>query len=253
MFVNRAEFDIGNIEELPRDLSGLAIARASAKDYNCRLSHIVQEKRKILKEGTIILPLQGFLAGVMFFMTCAFAVATERDGILEFLDVNGVKQTPLVQPDQRATVLLFVLPDCPISNAYAPEINRLADDYLKQKIAMFLVYVDPALSDAAAKQHAKEFGYKVPVIRDSDLQLVKFTGVTIAPEVAVLGPDGKCLYRGRIDNLYADYGKRRVKPTEHNLRDALDAIIAGKPVPQATTKSIGCYIPKPAQKATTPK
>jgi len=82
-------------------------------------------------------------------------------------------------------------------------------------------------------------------LRDLSFELVEQTGVTIAPEVAVVSPEGKCLYRGRIDNLYAALGKRRIKATQHDLRDALDAILKGIPVPQETTKSIGCYIPKP--------
>jgi hypothetical protein len=80
------------------------------------------------------------------------------------------------------------------------------------------------------------------VICDTQRELVKRTGVRFAPEVVVLGPDGQQRYRGRIDNLYADYGKRRTQPTERDLRDALDAILAGKPVPKETTKAIGCFI-----------
>jgi hypothetical protein len=69
--------------------------------------------------------------------------------------------------------------------------------------------------------------------------------VKMAPEVAVLGPDGKVLYRGRIDDLYVTYGKRRPAPTQHDLRDALDALLAGKAIAAPTAKVIGCYLPEP--------
>jgi hypothetical protein len=52
------------------------------------------------------------------------------------------------------------------------------------------------------------------------------------------------LYRGRIDDRVADFGKRRVEPTRRDLRLALDAILAGKPVPARRTKAVGCYIPE---------
>ena len=56
--------------------------------------------------------------------------------------------------------------------------------------------------------------------------------------------DGKGLlvYRGRIDNLYADFGKKRAKPTRRDLRETLDALLAGKRLAKRTTKAVGCYI-----------
>ncbi len=171
---------------------------------------------------------------------------------LQFTDLEGRIQTPLSQPDQRATILFFVLPDCPISNAYAPEIKRITTEYSQRKIASFVVYVDPDLTTDAAKKHAKDYGYECPVICDQSLRLVEQTGVTVAPEVAVLDLNGKRLYRGRIDNLYAGLGKRRPQATEHDLRDTLDAILNGKPIPNETTRSIGCFIAKPDLKKTAP-
>jgi hypothetical protein len=84
-----------------------------------------------------------------------------------------------------------------------------------------------------------------PVLLDPTQVLVKKSGVTIAPEVAVLAPDGKVVYRGRIDDWYVDYGKRRAEPTQRDLRNALDAVVQGKGVPAATTQAIGCYLPDP--------
>jgi hypothetical protein len=49
------------------------------------------------------------------------------------------------------------------------------------------------------------------------------------------------LYRGRIDNLYADLNQRRAEATEHDLRDALDAIVDGRPI-KSQPPPIGCAI-----------
>ena len=73
--------------------------------------------------------------------------------------------------------------------------------------------------------------------------LAKF-GAKVTPEAAVVGADAKLLYLGRISDLYADLGKRRTVPTEHDLRNALDAILSGKPVPHATGAAVGCLIPE---------
>ena len=168
-----------------------------------------------------------------------------EDRSVLFRDIDGRTHTPLSQPDKKATVLFFVLPDCPISNAYAPEIKRICKDYEPKKVATFLVHADPDVSAEQAKMHAKEYGLACPVLRDPTHVLVKRTGVSIAPEVAVLGPDGKLLYRGRIDDLYIEVGKRRAEPTQRDLRNALDAIVQGKAVPTPVTKAIGCFLPEP--------
>ena len=50
------------------------------------------------------------------------------------------------------------------------------------------------------------------------------------------------LYRGRIDDRYIEFGKDRPEPTVRDLERALDAIIAGKPVPVRETRAIGCIL-----------
>jgi thiol-disulfide isomerase/thioredoxin len=183
---------------------------------------------------------------ILFGGLCVGAGASQPAGqSASFSDVNGRMHTPLSQPGKKATVLFFLQPDCPVSNAYAPEIKRICADYEPKKIAAFVVHADPDVSIEIAKKHAKEYGLACPVLRDPTHVLVKRTGVTIAPEVAVLAPDGKVLYRGRIDDLYVDYGKRRAEPTQRDLRNALEAILQGKAVPMPTTKAIGCPLPEP--------
>ncbi len=67
-------------------------------------------------------------------------------------------------------------------------------------------------------------------------------GATTTPEAAVLSAKGELLYRGRIDNRLEDFGKQRVQITEFDLKDALHAILAGKAVPHARTRALGCAI-----------
>jgi peroxiredoxin len=162
-------------------------------------------------------------------------------------DVNGAMHTPLAQPDKKATLLLFILPDCPISNSYAPEIKRIISDYEPKKVAVFVVHADPDVTANAAKKHAAEYGLTCPILLDPSHILVKQTGVTIAPEAAVLGSDGKVQYRGRIDDWYIGLGQRRAEPTQRDLRNALDAILQGKAVATPKTTAFGCYLPAPRQ------
>lgn len=161
---------------------------------------------------------------------------------LRLPDVHGEMHTPFAS--KRPLVLIFITSDCPISNGYAPEMNRLAGACTAKGVGFYLVHVDPDLTRADAQKHAKEFGYRCPVLLDPKHRLVKLTQATVTPEAAMLTADGKLFYRGRIDNLYEGLGKRRAEATEHDLRDAVDALLAGRPAAAPTTTAVGCYIPK---------
>ena len=158
-------------------------------------------------------------------------------------DVQGTNHHPLAAAGQKATVLFFVLSECPIANSYAPEINRIAADYGSRGVRSYVVYVEEDLSAETARRHAQDHEFRVPALLDHRHQLVKHTQVTVSPEAAVLAPDYTVLYRGRIDDRAAAFGKRRVTPSKRDLREALDAILDGKPVATPITKAVGCYIP----------
>jgi hypothetical protein len=150
----------------------------------------------------------------------------------------------LVVPKGHEAVLFFVTNDCPISNAFAPEIARICAEYAPRGADCSLVYVDPSIDDAAAQAHAKTFGHgDYPKIVDRKHELVKLAGATVTPEVAVIDSAGKVVYLGRIDNSFAALGQARRPATSHDLRDALDATLAGRPAPQPRTQALGCYIP----------
>ena len=139
------------------------------------------------------------------------------------------------------TVLVFTTTDCPISTRYVPEVNRLTAKFAG-KVRFVLVYPVAGDTDAIVRAHMKKFGYTTEWRHDPGQKLVKQTGVTVTPEVAVLSADQKLLYRGRIDDRYIEFGKDRPQPTVRDLERTLDAIVAGQPIPVAETKAIGCYI-----------
>lgn len=142
---------------------------------------------------------------------------------------------------QLTTVLVFTTTDCPISNRYAPEINRLAAKF-SGKARFVLVYPVPTDANDRIRDHVKKFGYTIPWERDSKQALVKQTGVTVTPEVAILDAAGTMVYRGRIDDRYITFGKDRPQPTVRDLERSLEAVLEGKPVPVAHTQAIGCIL-----------
>lgn len=158
-------------------------------------------------------------------------------------DLEGTTVTPAANDGRKATVLFFVMHECPVANSYAPEMARIQGEYAAQGVRTYVVYVENDLPAEKARAHARDFGFKTGALRDPEHLLVKATGATVSPEAAVLSPTGRVLYLGRIDDRVADFGKRRVEPTRRDLRLALDAILAGRKVAGDRTRAVGCYIP----------
>jgi len=163
------------------------------------------------------------------------------------VDIDGNPWSPTEVSDQRAHCILFITLDCPIANAYAPEIGRIIRQYAPRGVQFFLAHVDPAATPGLIRKHMEDYGYdgltQTPVILDHGQDLARATGATITPEAALLTPDGLA-YRGRIDNLFADLGKKRRAATEKDLRAALDSVLNGGRPDPARTEAVGCYLPE---------
>ena len=157
-------------------------------------------------------------------------------------DVDGTSRQ-LFAPSGAANVLLFIASDCPISNGYAPEVQRICRDYAKKGVSCSLVYEDMSIDAPRVRAHRDAYGYKnFAAVIDSDGAIAERAKATITPQAVVVGADGGVKYRGRIDNQYAALGKPRRVVTIHDLRDALDAILAGRAVAHPDTQALGCFI-----------
>jgi hypothetical protein len=141
----------------------------------------------------------------------------------------------------KPTVLIFVRTDCPISNRYAPELRRLYGEF-SSHAAFWLVYADRTESADVIHKHMAAYGYAFGALRDPEHALVRQAKARVTPEAAVFSARGQLLYHGRIDNRYVDFGKAMAQPTRRDLEEALQAVLAGKPVNVASTPAIGCFL-----------
>jgi peroxiredoxin len=160
----------------------------------------------------------------------------------ELRDTNGAVHTGEDWRGKKAVVLFFTMTDCPLANGYVPEMNRMRAAYEPRGVTFYAVQVDNTVTDAAVKKYAQEFGYTFPMLNDPRLTLARLTGAKVTPEVAVLSSNGEVLYLGRIDNKVEDLTRPRYAATEPELRNALDAILLGKPPKEGRTRAVGCSI-----------
>lgn len=156
---------------------------------------------------------------------------------------DGGQVDPFADPEIQAVVLVFVSTDCPIANRYAPTIEALYERYRSKPVGFWLVFPDPSESREAIHEHLAAYRHAAPALRDPEHRLVEICRATKTPEAVVFAPRRKLAYRGRIDDLFTDFGKSRQQPTRHDLRDAIDAVLEGRAVDFADSPAIGCDIP----------
>lgn len=161
---------------------------------------------------------------------------------LQLEDLGGQPYDAWNASEANARVFLFTSIDCPISNRYAPKIGRLYKQFHPQGIDFVLVYSHADETPDMIRQHLVEFAYPCVAVRDPHKTLAKLTQASVTPEAVVIGPDLRMAYRGRIDNLYADFGTSRVVATTNDLADVLEALVEGEQVATHTTEAVGCPI-----------
>ena len=165
-------------------------------------------------------------------------------------DVAGRRVTLRSGVGTRAVVLLFVASDCPISNRYIPEMRRLIAEFGPEKVRFWFVYPNLTETTAAIRAHEGAFGMHTAehceALRDPDGALARGVGARATPEAAVLVPaegDGlRTVYVGRIDDRYMSLGTERPQATQHDLEQAVRAVVAGTTVPKPGGPVVGCGI-----------
>ncbi len=144
--------------------------------------------------------------------------------------------------DKKAIVVVFLSFDCPVSTSYAPALAEMAKTYAGKGVAFLGVDGSDEGAAAAVAKRAADFNLPFPVLKDERRAAADALHAEVTPEAFVLDGDLVLCYRGRIDDGYYARLKRSREVTHHDLRDALDEVLAGKDVTTPVTKAIGCPI-----------
>jgi thiol-disulfide isomerase/thioredoxin len=165
---------------------------------------------------------------------------------MRVVDLKGNLHQLAERPELKATVLVFLSSECPICIEYVPELNRLVQDYAGKPVELFGVISDSVQKRGDAANFVKKFELQLPVLFDTTGQFADAFRPTHVPECVALGADGRIAYRGRINDHYAEVGKKRPQPTTHDLRGAMDALLDGGQPPVAHTTPVGCRLERRA-------
>ena len=158
-----------------------------------------------------------FLGTIIAVLSLAVAPLSRGEpAAIGLKDLSGKLVEPLAKHGQKATVLFFLTTECPIGNLYSPEISRIVRHYKEQGVTCHAVYAHE--TSAEITKHRREYKLSLGALLDPELKLAKLTGATVTPEACILSPDGKVLYRGRIDDRAVKFGTVRLEPRVRDLR-----------------------------------
>jgi peroxiredoxin len=143
---------------------------------------------------------------------------------------------------EKATVVVFTCNHCPFAKAYEDRLIGLAKAYASQGVRFVAINPnDPKVQPQDGLEEmiarAKEKGLPYPYLVDDTQEIAKAYGAQVTPHVFVLDAEGVLRYRGRVDD-----SAKEGEVKSRDLRDALDALVAGKPVPVPATKAFGCGV-----------
>ena len=150
-------------------------------------------------------------------------------------------------------MMMFLCNHCPYVKHLAPEVAKLAKDYADKPIAVVAIQSNdveeyPDDSPAAMKQEVADRGYVFPYCHDADQSVAKAYTAACTPDFFLFDADHKLAYRGRIDETRPTriesgvYDSTGNEPHGKELREAIDAVLAGETPNSQQYPSLGCNI-----------
>jgi peroxiredoxin len=152
-------------------------------------------------------------------------------------DVDGKDHSLNSLKGKHGTVLIFIAVQCPVSNAYNERMEKIARDYQARGVNVVGINANATESAAEVKAHAAARHLTFPILKDNGNKLADSLGATRTPEAYFIDEGNKLIYHGRVDN-----SRDISQVNSSELREALEANLAGKPVAKTTASAFGCSI-----------
>lgn len=141
------------------------------------------------------------------------------------------------------SVNFFLLDECRISQNITSEINYIANHFAQPQFNYHGFFPSTSSTEEKIEKFIADYGLTISCFTDYDKLKTKFYGATVAPEVVVFDEKNQTLiYRGRINNSFAELGRRRRVVTSYDLRTVLEDVLHQRKVKVEETQAIGCYI-----------
>jgi peroxiredoxin len=187
-----------------------------------------------------------FTASAMGFAAPAEAKASAPDvsAVVPDFSLKDIHRRPRSLAgfkDRKAFVVAFIDTECPVANLYLATLIAMHKEYAARGVQVLAVNSSSQDTFTSVSAHAQDHGLPFPVLKDFDQAVADSFGARRTPEVFLLDAGRVIRYRGRIDDRYG-IGYRRDQPTRDDLKEAIDELLAGKPIGTPRTEVSGCPI-----------
>ncbi|MDA0745401.1 MAG: thioredoxin family protein [bacterium] len=168
---------------------------------------------------------------------------TAPKATVKMANIDGRELSIADVKGEHGTLVMFSCNSCPWVVAWEDRIASLGNAYQEKGFGVIVINANDTEQVAEdglvqMKKRAEERGFNFPYVVDATSNVARAFGATRTPEVFLFNKQGKLVYNGAIDDDARNPGKVEA----HYLKDALESILAGKPVSTAQTKALGCTI-----------
>ncbi|MDG2220532.1 MAG: redoxin domain-containing protein [Rubripirellula sp.] len=167
-------------------------------------------------------------------------------GLFSLPSTDGTPVSLSTDPTIQLEVLCFLGVECPLAKVYAPRLQRMADEFAARGVRFIGINSNIQDSMEEVARYAEEHQLTFPLAKDYDRRVALQMGATRTPEVFVVDRAGEIRYQGRIDDQF-QVGVSRKQAMKHDLRNAIEQLLAGQPVAVPRTSAPGCLIALPRQ------
>lgn len=176
------------------------------------------------------------LTGELAYAAAAIEVGAEMPDF-KLKDVHGTEHT-MEGRDNAVFVLIFASQECPWSRGADPHLAALATEYMPKGVVFYGIDSHKDTTPEQIKEYVTENRIPYPLLKDVGNAYADKVGAKVTPEVFIVGKDGKVAYHGAVDD-------RKGPDSEGGtpyVKQALDAVLEGKPVENSRVKAWGCTI-----------
>jgi len=157
--------------------------------------------------------------------------------------VDGSEASIASVGGEKGTLVIFSCNACPWAKAWEERIAELGNAYRERGVGVIMINPNdpgrvPEDGFEEMKRRAAARGFRFPYVVDSTSDVARAFGATRTPEAFLFDGAGMLVYHGTID----DNAQDPARVEKRYLKDALEAVLAGRSVPQAETKALGCTI-----------
>ena len=142
----------------------------------------------------------------------------------------------------KASVFIFLAPDCPLSQNYTLTLSNLSKQFEKNSICFYGIIAGNDFEKNEVNDFVNKYKIGFRILMDTDFNLTNYFKASKTPEVFVVNAQQKILYAGAIDNWASDLGVHRQVITAHYLEDALMEFVQNREIMVKETKAVGCFI-----------